>query len=1275
MKKKIPPPKQTKKSTNTKSAKKATQATARKQPAAKTKAPRVSTKTSKELIESEKHKTHAKPFPIVAIGASAGGLEAVRELLTNLSPNTGMSYVYIQHLSPDHESMLSTLLGRATEMPVLEAKDKLIIERNNVYIIPPNKEMYILDGVLRLNARPERPTLSMPINRFFISLAEKQKQGAIGIVLSGNASDGALGLRAIKSAGGFTFAQDTTAKFNSMPKSAVAEGAVDLVLPPKKIAKELERLSENPTLLHAIMDDEVELKEASDDTSAIIQLLGQTHHIDFSHYKQSTIHRRIIRRMLLQRLTTLPEYYKYLLAHKPEVATLYNDLLINVTNFFRDSASMDFLAKEILPRIAKKQKSNEEIRIWVPACSTGQEAYSIAMMLVETLGDRIATARIQIFATDLSESAINVARMGIYTPAEMENVSELRLKRFFTKTDSNYRIAKSIRDLCIFAPHNLLRDPPFSRLDLISCCNLFIYLDTTLQKKALTTFHYALHPGGYLLLGKSESIGTAHLLFTQLDKKIKAYASKKDGKSRTHFEVDSLLRPSITSPQELTTKAALKRTELPNLDRVVDQMMLSRFIPASVVINQEMDILQFRGSTGKFLEPAQGKASFNLLKMARTGLSFELRSTVAKSIKLGEAVVKTGIEVKQKQGSHFVNIEVVPLQHEEEPLYLVVFQETPAVAEDAEKSSSRTLKDKRIAQLEAELMAAREDMRSIIEEQEAVNEELQSANEEAVSSNEELQSINEELETSKEEVESSNEELMTMNSEILMRNDQLSEAYDYADAVLTTLREALLVLDKDLRIISANRTFYKIFKTSEESTINSILFELADGQWNLPSLRLQLQSVISENTHFENYEVELDFPQIGNKVMVLNGRKLVQQYSKQELVLLAIEDITEHVLAQRLLREREEYIRNIANNAPVMVWTSDKKGNRNFFNQTWLEFTGKSQEELEAQDWKTTINPVDREAFLKTYYAAVQARQPFHAEYRLQRHDGAYRWVMSYAKPMINPGGGYEGFIGTITEIHDQRAINEELERRVMERTISLEQTNNSLQQFAFISSHDLQEPSRKIRTFINLIRNKDLPPDQVRQYLDKINEASERMTALIRSILDYSRLPMAESPLEMVDLNNVLDQVLHDFELLIEEKQIDILRDPLPIIRANAFQMSLLFSNLISNAIKFSDVNPRIEIRGEVVPSAALKKIAKVDPALTWLQLSVIDNGIGFDIAYKDKIFELFQRLHGRNEYAGTGIGLSIVKKIINQHHAYIDVISAPGKGSRFIIWFPMPS
>ena len=1024
------------------------------------------------------------PF-IVAIGGSAGGQEAVVQLLGQLTDTTGFAFVYIQHLSPDHDSYLADILAQATTMPVTEAVHLTPVQPNHVYILPPGQEMELRDGKLLLTPR-SRP-IYMPIDRFFISLSEQQQAGAVAILLSGMATDGTLGLKAIKVAGGITMAQDSTARFQTMPNSAITESVVDLVLPPKAMADEVIRLSKQTDTLKLtggpseetesqFLTDKAEQEpviadpDNADDLRPIIQLIQKTIGVDFSQYKVTTIRRRIIRRMVLYKLGNLADYTRYLREHPAEARVLHNDLLINVTSFFRDPAAMSYMGQVVLPQLIRSKQPGEPLRIWVPACSTGQEAYSLAILLMETLGDNVPTPLIHIFATDLSEPAIAKARQGIYTKSEVIDVSERRLQRFFTRTDDRYRIQKSIRDLCIFAPHNLFKDPPFSRLDLISCRNLLIYLNIGLQKKAFSTFHYALKPDGLLLLGKSETVGASAAVFTAVDKNFRVYSRRNDanntspdqfllgqtrynsGQSHTQLEQIDLMDKKDYAP----------KSQGNDLNKQVDNLLLSQYIPASVVVDQDLEILQFRGSTGLFLEPAPGKASLNLLKMARPPLAFELRNAVHKAQKSEQAFRKGGLALTVNGQLHQVAIEAVPLPGEGETrLFLVLFTEEPiSVFSDNDPESSP---NKRIQLLEDELAILREDMHSIIEEKEASNEELQSANEEIVSSNEELQSINEELETGKEEIESTNEELLTINQELQLRNDQLTEAYGYAEAIFDTICEATLILDKDLSVKSANQAFYTIFQTTQQETEGKLLYELGNREWDMPPLRRLLESVISQNANVKAYEVTYTSPASGEKVMRLNARKVVQQ-QRQEAVLLAFEDISDHRRAQRLLEERQDWFRDLMDNAPTLVWVAAAEGNFTFVNRVWLEFTGSSSEEVLGQPLALHVHPEDYDMYLALYKANFVRRQPFSTEFRLQRQDGEYRWMLTNARPQYGNDGIFVGYIGTSQDIHLQKTLNQELDMRVQQRTRQWADVNTRLEQ----ANRDLQQNADRLQSVLN---------------------------------------------------------------------------------------------------------------------------------------------------------------------------------------------------------------
>lgn len=948
---------------------------------------------------------------------------AVTDLLKHLPADTGMSYIYIQHLDPSHESRLDEVLGRVTKMPVMEATEKLKIKPNHVYIIPPNRQMTLADGSLRLSLRPTRPQTHLPINYFFNSLAENYGERAIGVLLSGNPPDGTLGLKAIKSAGGITFAQDATAQFAGMPKNAVAQEAVDLVMPPARIADELAKLSQQQKKYQLGLNTSAgEALVHSDEH--ILNILGQVYRltgVDFSHYKINTIRRRIVRRMLLKNMDNVDEYIRYLQQNPGEVNQLYQDLLINVTQFFRDIDCVEYLKKTLLPKLVKLKSEDDPIRVWVPACSTGQEAYSLAILLIETLGEKWVGTAVQIFASDLSEMAINKARLGIYTSDEVADVSPARLQRFFVKAEGSYRVVKSIRDLCIFAAHNVLKEPPFSRLDIISCCNLLIYLEANLQKKLMATFHYSLNSNGFLVLGKSETIGAATNLFSQVEKKCKVYAKKKDVAARALFEL-SYRGADAEKDHTLQRKGMGSKTKPDegDLDKLVDQALLKRYTPACVVVNHELDIVQFRGSTGLFLEPSPGKASLNLLKMARPGLGLELRNLVHKALKSGLPEEKVWLETLSDSRSRKMTIEAIPLKNTLDSLghyCLVIFGEE--YQQEKAALPAATKRDRRVRELEDELMALREDMRSIVEEQEAANEELQSVNEEIVSSNEELQSINEELETSREELESSNEELITINQELQMRNEQLAEVQEYSEAVFATIRESLLILDKNLRIKTANACFYQTFGLIDNQTEGQFIYDLADKQWNMPRLRELLEEIIPRNSQINDFEVVHTFPYIGEKIMMLNARRLISRVRNEHLILLAIEDVTRHRQATRMIAEKEEWFRNTADHSPMMLWVADAGKKLQFVNKTWLDYRDKALDEALGQSWIEDMHPDDIKPITRLFDESFRRQKPFTAQYRL-KHGDDYKLILSKGNPNFSHEGQFIGYIGSCVELPEK---------------------------------------------------------------------------------------------------------------------------------------------------------------------------------------------------------------------------------------------------------------
>lgn len=1106
-------------------------------------------------------------FPVVGIGASAGGLEAFKQLIKTIPQDSGMAFILVQHLDPMHESILSELLQRVTKIPVLEITDNIKVVPNHIYIIPSNKMLVANDGVLRLSPRASKSKQNLPIDLFFTSLAEIHQSHAIGIVLSGTGIDGTAGLNAIKRQGGITIAQDvTTAAYPGMPQNAIDTGAANLVLPSEKIIEKLMEMaaalkSDSP---HKNEEDDEASKEKSGEAylKKILSLIRVRKGVDFTYYKQSTIQRRILRRMAFKGIANYGDYYNHLQDHKTEQDILYQDLIIPVTSFFRDPKTFEDIREKVFPFITKDKSLTEPLRIWVAGCSTGEEAYSFGICVTEYLGDKISSIKIQIFASDISEQSIAKARSGIYSKAEIRGVSQERLDTYFTKIDGEYHVNKSIRDLCLFAHHNFLKDPPFAKVDLISCRNVLIYLQTYLQKRAFATFHYALNEKRFLVLGKSENIDNNSDLFNASNKSRIFVRKESVEKSRNTGSVkgERVFR-------ENRERSLIKGPRKETFQKNVDDIILFKYSAVGVIVNEQLDIVQFRGSTRAYLEAPPGKVTLNVLKMARGNLSYELRAALHEVRTNNEKVVKAGIILDP--GNRIISIEVIPLLTTIEPYFFILFHDdTPAStltsATELNKEPSleiiKDVKDIRIEQLEKELVTIKADMRNMNEEQEAANEELQSANEELLSGSEELQSLNEELETTKEEIQSTNEELSIVNHELVDRNEQLMRSRQFAEAVVTTLHEPLLILNKDLRIVRANQSFYKTFNLTEKQTIGKILFELQDSQWDIPGLRKHLFEIQTGRSEYKEWQVSCKFKEFGELYLDFNAQP-IQSSNDAHLILLAIDDIT--------LRKKEE---------------------------------------------------------------------------------------------------------------ERQKTFSEELEKQIIERTLSLkkinselERANENLSQFVFIASHDLQEPLRKLQLFASqLTKAEDEVPVNLRNIVSKIGNSARRMSDLIRDVLAFSAISSIESGHVRTDLNLILQSILTDLELLISEKQPVISIEELPVIKAVPVLINQLFNNLLSNSLRFSSKEIlTITISSRTLLPKEVRKHAELNKQLSYCEIMVKDNGIGFEQHFAEKIFEIFQRL--KSAYPGTGIGLALCKKIVSIHEGSIRAEGKVDEGATFFIYLPL--
>ena len=799
------------------------------------------------------HKTNANASksvscPIVGIGGSAGGFEATMDLLRHLPAKNGMTFVVVQHLDPHHISKLASLLGRATEMPVVEITKTTKPKPNSVYVQPPNKCVVVKDSLLKLVNRSQR--LNVAIDQFFESLAEGCGSKAIGVLLSGTGSDGTAGLRAIKAAGGLTFAQDEeTAKFPEMPRNAIRAGFVDAVRSPREIAREIRHIVEHPYIRRVMTDGEAEHTAKSDydkadDLGRIFLSLKKQMGVDFTSYKLGTLTRRIQRRMALHRIEKFGQYARFLRDNKREIESLFDDLLINVTRFFRDPALFAALHKRHLPALMKRKEHHGELRLWVPGCATGEEVYSLAICLLETLGSRASEMRIQIFGTDLSEVMIDHARAGIFSTAIEKDVSPARLRHFFTKRDGTYQINRRVRDLCTFARQNVVTDPPFSRLDLISCRNVLIYLSPELHKRCIPQFHHALNPGGYLILGPAESVGMFDQLFEFVDKKNKIYTKKMVPTPRPKGLLGDFGTRFL--PMGVRSTFADAAASSAQLMQAADRIMLGTYAPAAVVVDDALRVQQFRGRTDAYLQHHAGPASLNLLQIVRPSLVADLRNIIRRSIKTNKPTRKERAVFRHNGKSRQINIQVVPfkLPTLDKPWLLIIFDETTIGSRPGKlpKHLGKTASQREVVEMRRELAATKESLQGIIEEQEATNEELKSANEEIESSNEELQSTNEELETAKEELQSTNEELVTLNEELSNRNLEMQQMNSDLNNLLASMQLPIVMVDNDMlvrRVTPSARNAFNILQSDIGRPISDFRPNV-----DVPDLEGLLQEVI-----------------------------------------------------------------------------------------------------------------------------------------------------------------------------------------------------------------------------------------------------------------------------------------------------------------------------------------------------------------------------------------------------------------------------------------------
>jgi len=1197
---------------------------------------------------------------IIGIGASAGGLEAINELFDNMPSKTGFSFIIVQHLSPNHRSLMAELLAKHTPMQVFEAEDGMVPKEDCIYLIPSRKIITISHGKLRLEERSASQSPSNVIDVFFESLAKDKEQKSVGIILSGTGTDGTKGIQAIKNAGGIVIVQDPiSAQFDGMPNSAIASGYIDLILDPDMIAEEiLDYIKEAPLLRSFTSLTNQEEGILLD----ILQLVfKQTGH-DFANYKRPTIHRRLAKRMAERNIKSFADYYNYLVNHPDEIHRLVKELLLHVTQFFRDEEAFNILEKVVIPDIIAKKEDREVIKAWTIACSTGEEAYSLAILFDECVHRlKRFDHEIKIFATDISQGVIDIASKGCYTDEQVKNISPQRLKKYFIKEAGGYRIVPAIRKMVVFAKHDIAKDPPFSRIDLLTCRNMLIYMNPSLQKTILQKFHFAINDNSYLFLGASENIGIMKDVVVEIDKKWKIYKCVSKVRLEQPDTYTNTFEKLIGNSLSPAVKA---KNALHHLPEIFKESLLDEYDFAGIMIDRDFEVKQATGNFRKFMNFPESSFNFNLLKLVPTDLSIALSTAVRKSIKDNERVIQKRIKVTADNKERFITAIVKPYLLQKtylQPFLFIVLKEE----EDEHRrlpyiSTNVSIDDAgRIEELETELRETKENLQALVEEVESANEELQSSNEEIISSNEELQSTNEEL-------QSLNEELHTVNAEHQAKIKELIELNDDLNNYFRNTEIGQIFVDNRLLI----RKFTPAATRQVNLKTSDIGRPIADFSTNMKGVDF-INAIKSVMRSGEGSEKEITTE--NDRVYLMRIVPYVRQNGTTDGVVINFIDVTDIVSLNSILKAVYESSANGIVGLRAIRDTTHAIIDFEFItaNQSAEQLLGLN-EPLINKKYSAIFGHVDQ-IVLQTYRQVVESGESTSFEFMNQKNN---RWFDVTVARMM------DGLVVTFSDITDKKTASEKVQRsydilkttsqQLKDSNYKLEQSNMDLLQFASVASHDLKEPLRKIQVFGNLLKDsvheKLSGPES--NYLEKVVKSTSRMQILIDDILTLSRLSKADVQLMEIDLNKIIAEITDDLEVTIREKKAKITVDHLPTIKGIPGQIHQLFQNLISNAMKFNDSQPELHIREEPLTDELKKELNILGTG--YRIITVRDNGIGFDPIYSDKIFGVFQRLE-KDRFQGTGIGLAIVKKIVDNHKGFVKAISVPGSGSSFIIALPV--
>lgn len=1214
-------------------------------------------KIKKELSATTKVKKKIntvvnKEMFVVGIGASAGGLDALQEFFEHIPVNTGMSFCVVQHLSPNFKSLMNELLSKYSRMTISTVKDGEIIKPNHIYLNPNNASIKVENNSFKYVPKESRTVLNLPIDMFFHSLAKEYQDKAIGVILSGTGTDGSRGIRTLKEVGGTIMVQSPlSAQFDGMPNTAISTGLAEYIGTPTELAVELTKFPNKPSFIREV--DGGSVTEVETIFNDILDLLFKFSGHRFKDYKNNTLVRRLEKRMGILNFSKISEYYSFLQQDDKEKQLLINDFFIGVTSFFRDKEAFNLIKTEIIPKIFKNKEPHETIRVWSAACSTGEEAYSLAILMDEYILENKLLNEYKIFATDADIRAIEIASNGEFILNSANDIPSNYIEKYFFRNGDNYLINKKIREKIVFSKHNLIADPPFIKMDLISCRNILIYLSTKAQQKTLQHFKFSLNLDGYLFLGSSETLGEIQTDFATISAKYKVYNIVNKSRTITDFTFDNNMRKIESKRSRLHISSLVSSKRVDN-ESVFTQHLVNIFSPKCIFIDKDYNILYVKGDLKEILHISQGVAQLNLMKMLDDKLAAMVRNGVRRINEENKKVMFSDIKNLLDDKTKALNLVFSKVEtSNNSEIYLIVINEAESIesfTNDAIKYNQFELDEfskQRIEDLEYELKTKNAELQYIVEELETSNEELQASNEELMASNEELQGTNEEL-------QSVNEELYTVNTELQFKNKELTIASDDINNLLKSTEIGTLFLDDKLKIRKITPHIKKHFDL-EDSDIGRYI-----GSFKHILPTYDEQNFIDElkRTIIKNEKTEVKVKDIEGNTYLKRLIPYINSNNKVDGVVINYVDITNLTKAEEELREISNDYKNLSseleliiNNIPALVFYKDDKNNYVRVNNALAEVHGSKTEDLVGKNLTELLSAEEALEYWEEDLEIIKSGKSKRNIFQSIANNGKRQFLSTNKILIKNNNKNY--ILGISSDITLLRKNQDELLLTLEKLKIS----NNELSQFAYVASHDLQEPLNTIIGFISLLHKEfnEAENKKASQYINIALEATERMKSLIKGVLEYSRIGK-DKVVSTINVRAILQEVLIDLDNLIKEKKAVINIGSLPEqIKGYKTEIRILLQNLISNGLKFVEEGktPSIDITGEETKES--------------YNFSIKDSGIGIEEKHTVEIFEIFKRLHSNKDYNGTGIGLAHCKKIIDIHNGTINVISTPNLGSSF--------